>query len=166
MDDIAVSAEAYNRTKGKEIANRIIDSMGPRDLAAVIFPQKNTNAQDLTADRAALRRAVDTYQPWPRPGGRAISLGVIRKTRHFLHQRLPGHRRSIVYITTGFHFTESEFQGSSTLEDGAFEGGKGVEHRFEIPLSTLAPGDYLLTFTASSGAKGAEVQRDVRFSVE
>jgi hypothetical protein len=28
----------------------------------------------------------------------------------------------------------------------AFAGGSGVEHRFELPLTTLIPGDYLLRF--------------------
>jgi hypothetical protein len=39
-----------------------------------------------------------------------------------------------------------------------------VEHRFELPLASLALGDYLLRFVATAG--GARAQRDVRFSVE
>ena len=35
----------------------------------------------------------------------------------------------------------------------------------KLPLAALEPGGYLLTFTASTGVDGAEVQRDVRFTV-
>jgi hypothetical protein len=50
-----------------------------------------------------------------------------------------------------------------TTAPKAFATGS-VEHRFELPLASLAPGDYLLRFVATAG--GARAQRDVRFSVE
>jgi VWFA-related protein len=45
----------------------------------------------------------------------------------------------------------------------AFAAG-GAEHRFELPLAALTPGDYLLRFVATAG--DARAQRDVRFTVE
>jgi hypothetical protein len=51
---------------------------------------------------------------------------------------------------------------SQVIEGAAFENGV-AEHRFEMPLSDLAPGVYLLRFVASKGTTSA--QRDVRFSV-
>jgi VWFA-related protein len=51
---------------------------------------------------------------------------------------------------------------TQTLEPTAFDDG-AAEHRYELPLGSLEPGDYLLRFTAAAGAAGA--QRDVRFSV-
>ncbi|CAN5655232.1 hypothetical protein BH23ACI1_BH23ACI1_00710 [soil metagenome] len=117
MDDVAVPFSVYERNKATEIAHRIIDNLGPRDLAAVIFPEKNHNAQDLTADRTALRRAVETYQPFRGESGRLRSLAVLRKTRQFLHQQLSGHRRAIVYITTGFHVDDSEIAWTLRLDE-------------------------------------------------
>jgi hypothetical protein len=38
-----------------------------------------------------------------------------------------------------------------------------MDYRFEIPMVTLARGQYLLSFEASLGA--ASARRDVRFSV-
>jgi VWFA-related protein len=49
-----------------------------------------------------------------------------------------------------------------TLEPSAFDDG-AAEHRYELPLATLEPGDYLLRFLAVAG--DARAQRDVRFSV-
>jgi hypothetical protein len=53
---------------------------------------------------------------------------------------------------------------SRTMATDAFAEGAGVEHRFELPLPTLAAGDYLLRFVATAG--DARAQRDVRFSVK
>jgi VWFA-related protein len=49
-----------------------------------------------------------------------------------------------------------------TIAPAAFDEG-AAEHRYELPLATLEPGDYLLRFAATAGATRA--QRDVRFSV-
>lgn len=49
-----------------------------------------------------------------------------------------------------------------TIEPAAFEEG-AAEHRYELPLADLKPGDYLLRFVATAG--DARAQRDVRFSV-
>ena len=40
---------------------------------------------------------------------------------------------------------------------------RAVDHPFAVPLATLAPGDYLLTFEATIGK--TIVRRDVRFAV-
>ena len=53
--------------------------------------------------------------------------------------------------------------GTRELAAGSFAEINGAEHRFELPLAALEPGDYLLRFIASSGRN--HVQRDVRFSV-
>jgi hypothetical protein len=71
----------------------------------------------LTADRTALRRAVETYQPFGNESERPRSLAVLRKTRQFLHQQLSGHRRAIVYITTGFHVDDSEIAWTLRLDE-------------------------------------------------
>ncbi|CAN5651011.1 hypothetical protein BH23ACI1_BH23ACI1_30700 [soil metagenome] len=51
---------------------------------------------------------------------------------------------------------------SRAIDAAGFQHG-AAEHRFELPLRDLTPGDYLLRFNATSGE--ARAQRDVRFSV-
>jgi VWFA-related protein len=102
LDDAVVPfRDPFHRSKSKDIAHRVIDGLGARDLAAVVFTLNNSHAQDLTADRSLLRRAVDTFQPWgPTPQGTMMSLGTLRRTREFL-AGLPERRSAVVYVTTG-----------------------------------------------------------------
>lgn len=94
--------DLYQRSIGKVAAHRIIDELGPHDLAGILFAQFNQNAQDFTADRTALRRAVETYNPQPLHSelANAISLGTLTRAGEFLAS-IPDRRRAIFYITTG-----------------------------------------------------------------
>jgi hypothetical protein len=53
--------------------------------------------------------------------------------------------------------------GSSVLPASSFNDGRNVEHRYELPLRTQSPGEYLLRFVAE--AAGRRVTREVRFSI-
>jgi VWFA-related protein len=55
------------------------------------------------------------------------------------------------------------FEREDPLEAQSRSGANGVDERFDLPLSTLQPGNYLLTFAVSSGK--AQASRNVRFSV-
>jgi VWFA-related protein len=102
MDDAIASRDLFYRKKGKDIAHAVVDGLGPNDLAAVIFAQDNRNAQDFTADRPALRRAIETYDPKPLNPLMAslMSISVLERASSFL-RRMPGYRRSIVWVTLG-----------------------------------------------------------------
>ncbi len=50
-----------------------------------------------------------------------------------------------------------------TIASDQFTTGRGADVRFDVPLLSLPPGDYLLTFEASLDKHG--VRRDVRFTV-
>lgn len=105
MDDAITRSAAsapYYRHIGRAAAHRIVDELGPHDRAAVIFAQFNQHAQEFTADRALLRRAIDTYNPQPLDPGLALamSLGTLRRTRAFLAD-MPEHRRAVFYVTLG-----------------------------------------------------------------
>jgi hypothetical protein len=45
-----------------------------------------------------------------------------------------------------------------------FDAARSVEHRMELDLKALAPGDYLLTF-AATGAGGVGIRRETQFTV-
>jgi len=107
MDDVFAGGDPrgndpYTRMKGIDIANTVVDPLGPNDMAAVVFSQANTPAQDFTTDRTALRRAIKTFTPRPVHGLMVpvLSLGVLERANNFLRQ-MPGYRRAMVWITLG-----------------------------------------------------------------
>jgi len=57
--DIIMSARAT--------ARYIIDSLGPSDVAAVVFPHEAGYTQDFTSDRMKLLRAIDQFDPKEHP---------------------------------------------------------------------------------------------------
>jgi len=62
LDD-AMTGWDYGASKSaRDIAIRVIDKMGPADLAAVAFTYLGRQ-QTFTSDRAQLRKALDTYVP-------------------------------------------------------------------------------------------------------
>ncbi len=93
MNDAQGSNDPFERKTGKAIAHRVVDHLGPDDLAAVVFYVHNQHAQDFTTDRAALRRAIETFNPMDFPGGNAL-----RRSAKFL-AGMRGYRRAIVYIS-------------------------------------------------------------------
>ena len=83
-----------------------------------------------------------------------------------IHQSSRRPARPVSVVTRVVDENGKQILESSAKYDAAgFDGGKGIEHRFEFPLTTLASGDYLLTFLATTGEGGAQAQREVRFSV-
>lgn len=107
MDDVFADRDPrgndpYTRVKGIDIANTVVDQLGPGDMAAVVFSQASTPAQDFTADRVALRRAIKTFTPRPVHPlmVSVLSLGVLERANNFLRQ-MPGYRRAMVWVTLG-----------------------------------------------------------------
>jgi hypothetical protein len=75
-------------------------------------------------------------------------------------------RLSSVDVETRITSAAGEVVHSRTMAytPSDFAASGHVEHRFELPLNELQPGDYLLTFAATTG-RGATATRDVRFGV-
>ena len=44
-------------------ARYIVDSLGPSDMAAVVFPRDAGHTQDFTSDRRKLLAAIDQFDP-------------------------------------------------------------------------------------------------------
>ena len=112
LDDATVQGDPRVVRNGQEIARKVIDRLGPSDLAAVVFTRDNRNSQDYTADRRRLLAAVDKFTAGFRdmaPGGIAAggddlylmySVDVIERAIDVL-STLPDRRKSIVYIGQG-----------------------------------------------------------------
>ena len=62
MDD-ATPMPVAEGPRAKDAARALVDRMGPKDLAAVVFPAAQQSTQDFTRDRARLRAAIDRFQP-------------------------------------------------------------------------------------------------------
>jgi hypothetical protein len=59
IDDALLPDEPWEITQTKKIGRRIVDELGPADLAAVVFSCDNRAPQDFTVDRAKLVAAID-----------------------------------------------------------------------------------------------------------
>jgi VWFA-related protein len=116
MDDAMSARDLFHRKKGRDIANAVVDGLGPNDLAAVVFAQDNRHAQEFTSDRAALRKAISTFEPRPLHPLMAglMSVSVLERANAFL-RKMPGYRRAIVWVTMG-PGTEPDLDEESLLQ--------------------------------------------------
>jgi VWFA-related protein len=98
MDD--AQGGLWHGRAGKKVGHKIIDEMGPDDLAAVVFVNKTQFSQDFTRDRRLLRAAVDTFDPIaPRRFAFTHSVATIRNVRNFLSS-VARYRRAIIVVTS------------------------------------------------------------------
>ena len=63
MDDAATPPSLDMARTARQIGHRIVEQLGPADLAAVIFTRDNRYAQDFTTERSRLRAAIDRFMP-------------------------------------------------------------------------------------------------------
>ena len=62
LDDAQVRMQPAMNQAVKEIGRRIIDRLGPSDLASVVFTRDNSAAQPFTSDRGRLLKAVEKFR--------------------------------------------------------------------------------------------------------
>ena len=62
LDDAQVRMQPAMNQAVKEVGRRVIDRLGPADLAAVVFTRDNSGAQPFTSDRSRLLKAVDKFR--------------------------------------------------------------------------------------------------------
>ncbi|HEX7778320.1 MAG TPA: VWA domain-containing protein, partial [Vicinamibacterales bacterium] len=109
IDDATIQEDLAAQRNVRSIATRVIDRLGPTDLAAVIFTRDNRNSQDFTADRARLLAATEKFSGGFRDmsdvGGMddlffMYSVNVVENAID-VFSTLPDRRKSIVYIGQG-----------------------------------------------------------------
>jgi len=59
IDDATVGGTLATRKSALAAARRVIDGLGPTDVAAVVYSFQNRRGQDFTSDRARLHAAID-----------------------------------------------------------------------------------------------------------
>jgi VWFA-related protein len=88
----------------KAAAHKVIDRLGPNDLAAIVFTADNRRPEDFTLDRTRLRAAVDRAGlGWGNTGNPLFDLysaNVVAAAAELL-AALPDLRRVIVYVSSG-----------------------------------------------------------------
>ena len=109
LDDALIQSDVRAVNNVRDIARRVIDRLGPSDLAAIIFTRDNHNSQDYTADRARLRAAVNKFSVGFRDMAPAIvgddvyymqSVDVLESAVDVL-STMPDRRKSVLYVGQG-----------------------------------------------------------------
>lgn len=118
--------------RARQLADLLVDRLGPRDLAAVIFPMSQDGGQDFTTDRSRLHRAISRYSggtPYAL-GGEDAGAGSFRA--RFAYERLtgllknlagylgdlPNRRKAIVLISEGIPMNVEEIGIRQSLSNG------------------------------------------------
>ena len=110
LDDAMIQADLAAMNNARDIAHKVIERLGPSDLAAVIFTRDNRSSQDFTADRGRLRAAVDKFSVGFRDMSSVpsasdalyltYSVNVVEAAVDTL-STMPDRRKAIVYIGQG-----------------------------------------------------------------
>jgi hypothetical protein len=110
----------------------------PGESTAALIPVTPTSRRSFTADET-INGFLRIYQGESRSKGSVTVTGIITDETNRVLQR-----------------------STLTLTPDKFSGGQ-ADYGWMLPLSGLAPGDYLLTMAAAQGGK--PIHREVRFSV-
>ena len=107
VDDAQLQGNPLVLQNVHQTARKVIDGLGPSDLASVIFTLDNRNAQDFTSDRARLLAAVDKAAIGARDMTGQMNQMFARMSVDVLQHSvealgtLPDRRKVIIYIGQG-----------------------------------------------------------------
>jgi len=111
MDDAATPPDLQMSRSARQIGHRVVDQLGPADLAAVIFTRNNRHAQDFTTERARLHVAIDQFIPgvvYGLPGTNELSdsysftssIETLNRVTEYL-ATVPQRRKTVIYVSPG-----------------------------------------------------------------
>ena len=119
LDDAQVRMQPAMNQAVKEIGRRIIDRLGPADLASVVFTRDNKAAQPFTADRSRLLKAVAGFRAGfgGNSGGgdpsadyffksSLLTLKYVAESMAEADQR----RKAVIYVSPGVPGAETKFK--------------------------------------------------------
>jgi len=110
MDDAMIPFDVQMTSSARQIARDVVDRLGPKDLAAVVFTRDNRRTQNFTRDRARLLASIDAFESGgyePVPGGERSPQPFFLDAMHTLFRAveslaaIPERRKAVVYISTG-----------------------------------------------------------------
>ena len=118
--------------RARDLADVLVDRLGPKDLAAVIFPMSQDGGQDFTTDRARLHKAISRFE-----GGMPYKLkdedaGSVAFRARFAYERLtnllkhladylgdlPNRRKAVVLMSEGIPMNLEDIGIRQSLSDG------------------------------------------------
>lgn len=120
----------------KRVASEVVTQLGPRDLAAVVYPLDKRQGQDFTDDRARLLAAIDRWAPGmpdspdDRAGFTAMRqqflyrslMSTIRMLTEYLAE-LPNRRKAIVLVSEGIPVDLEQLNPEVDLAAGVVPSG-------------------------------------------
>ena len=128
LDAAQVRANPVMTKAAREAARRVIDRLGPGDLAAVVFTRNNSGAQPFTTDRSRLLAAVETFSGAfggsTGPGDWSAeyfykssirTLQLVAESMASADQR----RKAVIFISPGLPLNASSGLGSTSLQPEA-----------------------------------------------
>jgi VWFA-related protein len=113
LDDSTIQGDPRAIKNVREIARKVIDELGPSDLAALVYTRDNRHSQDYTSDRARLLAAAEKFTVGFRDMGKGAGGIVAPDDLYFMYSvnvvdsavnmltTLPDRRKSIIYIGHG-----------------------------------------------------------------
>jgi VWFA-related protein len=153
-------------SEAKAIAKKIVDSLGPLDFAAIVLSRDTRYFPDFSNNVWKLYGAINEFRPLPRDSGERLALEMmtnghigglpaLQDVTDYL-SKLPQHRKSIIYISTG---QQVRFNGSVSGDRAIdlFKAAKqlGIPISPIDPTAAVAPGGgastFLLTLAENTG---------------
>jgi VWFA-related protein len=102
MDDYAkdVKEDLWAMRSAKEIGRGVVERLGPRDLAAVVYTVVSRNNQEFTHDRARLLAAVDRFAPARNLPEQMAAIQMLQHVCEVLGS-VAERRKVLVWVTPG-----------------------------------------------------------------
>lgn len=151
LDDATIQANLAAIRSLRDIARKVIDRLGPSDLAAIVFTRDNRNSQDYTADRSRLLAAIEKFTVGFRDMGGAgagddlyfmYSANVVQRAVEVL-TALPDRRKSIVYVGQG---VPVDLEMAAAPQSPGMAGGSGSSALAQSTLMLRIRGQMLDVF--------------------
>lgn len=107
MDDAMIPFHGQMVRSAEQIARRVVERLGPGDLASVVFTRDNRHAQGFTADRQLLLTSIEGFESAGyAPGDLGLASFMTDGLQALFRlvdtlATLPDRRKTIVYISTG-----------------------------------------------------------------
>lgn len=130
LDDAQVRMNPVMTRAVREIGRRVIDRLGPADLAAVVFTRNNSGAQPFTPDRSRLLEAVEKFSggfggsSGPGDGSAEHFYKASLRTLKYVAESMANaeqRRKAVIFVSPGLPLNASSGLASNPLQQEAQE---------------------------------------------
>jgi VWFA-related protein len=150
LDDALIPMDPAATKAAKDIARRVVEKLGPNDLASIVMTGDNRNAQNFTNDHARLLAAIDKLAPglagyafgYDAPGDKGAmnmdsyffeaAVDTLRNVADYL-VAVPQQRKTVIWVSPGVP-VDPESNGPVAISG---LGSSGVADR-EVQMALVA----------------------------